>query len=425
MEHLADSESVLGPYAAALRAALSQPFLRLNFATLWVRDQERSRRFFVETLNFEAIVDVQTPSIGRWIVVAPAAAGWLPETAGAGLPGIALVVPPEGSAEHRRIGQNTGFSFLSEDVRSLFEAWSRRGVHFPLPPMEPSWGSGQARYAVFEDLDGNSFSLIEFDEATRQLEAERRARAARLEAERQAAHDMAVAKQVQNRLFPQRQPLVRNLAYAGSCHPARTVGGDYYDFLDLGSRKLGLVLADIAGKGIGAALLMANLQAALRSQCATAWEEPERFLRSVNRLLHENTAETDYATLFFAEYDDATRKLRYSNCGHPPALLLRGDDGLERLEATCTVVGLFEKWDCVMEERELAPGDAVLLYTDGVTEALNDEGEEFGEERLLEAARQHRELSPPEFLAAVADQARGFSPHEQADDITLIVAKCT
>jgi len=424
MEHSANPEGVLGPHAAALRAALVQPFLRLNFVTLWVRDQERSRRFFVETLCFEAIVDVPTPEGGRWIIVAPTALGWLTGMEGAGFPGIALVVPPEGSADHQRIGQNTGFNFLTEDVRSVFEEWSRRGVRFPLPPMEPSWGSGRARYAVFEDVDGNSFSLLEIDEATRMLEAERRAQAARLEAERQAAHDLAIAKQVQGRLFPQRHPLIQTLVYAGICRPARTVGGDYYDFLDLGKRRLGLVVADIAGKGIGAALLMANLQAALRSQCATAWEQPERFLRSVNQLLYENTGEGDYATLFFAEYDDATRKLRYSNCGHPPALLLRGDDSLERLGATCTVVGLFEKWDCAMEEREMAPGDAILLYTDGVTEALNGEGEEFGEERLLEATRQHRELSLPELLAAVADQARRFSPHEQADDITLIVARC-
>jgi serine phosphatase RsbU (regulator of sigma subunit) len=400
-----------------------QPFLRINFVTLWVRDQERSRRFFVEKLVFEAIVDVPTPEGNRWVVVAPTAAGWLSGTVGAGLPGIALVVPPEGSAEHQRIGHSTGFSFLTEDVRSVFEEWSRRGVRFPLPPMEPSWGSGQARYAVFEDVDGNRFSLIEFDEATRRLEAERRAQAARLEAERQAAHDLAVAKQVQTRLFPQRQPLLRTLAYAGICHPARTVGGDYYDFLDLGRGRVGLVLADIVGKGIGAALLMANLQAALRSQCATASEQPERFLHSVNQLLYENTAEGDYATLFFAEYDDDTHKLRYSNCGHPPALLVRGDNSLERLGATCTVVGLFEEWECTMGERELAPGDSVLLYTDGVTEARNGEGEEFGEERLLEAARQPCPL--PELLAAVADQARRFSPHEQADDITLIVAKCT
>ena len=423
MEPSAHPEGVLGPHAAALRAALLQPFLRLNFVTLWVRDQERSRRFFMEKLDFEAIVDMQTPEGTRWIVVAPPAAGWLSGTSGTGLPGMALVVPPDGSAERQRIGQNTGVSFLTEDVRSLFEEWSRRGVRFPLSPMEPSWGNGQARYALFEDPDGNSFSLIEFDEATRTLESERRAQAARLEAERQAARDLAIAKQVQTRLFPQRQPPTRTLAYAGICHPARSVGGDYYDFLDLGSKRLGLVLADIAGKGIGAALLMANLQAALRSQCATAGEQPERFLGSVNQLLYENTADGDYATLFFAEYDVDTRKLRYSNCGHPPALLVRGDNSLERLGATCTVVGLFEEWECTMGERELAPGDSVLLYTDGVTEALNEEGEEFGEERLLEAARQHYPL--PELLAAVADRARRFSPHEQADDITLIVAKCT
>ena len=425
MEDSSHPGGVLGPYAAAIKAALMQPFLRLNFATLWVRDQERSRRFFVEKLAFETIVDMQTPEGGRWIVVAPPAVGWLPGSTGSGVAGIALVAPPEKSAEHQRIGQNTGLSFLTEDVRGVFEEWSRRGVRFSLPPMEPSWGGGQARYAVFEDVDGNSFSLIEFDEATRTLEAERRAQAAKLEAERQAAHDLAIAKQVQARLFPQHQPLTRTLVYSGICHPARSVGGDYYDFLNLGSRRLGLVLADIAGKGIGAALLMANLQAALRSQCATAWEQPERFLQSVNRLLHENTADGDYATLFFAEYDDDTRTLRYSNCGHPPALLLRGDDGLERLGATCTVVGLFEKWDCAMEERVLAPGDTVLFYTDGVTEAMNDEGEEFGEERLLETARRHRGLSPPELLATVVQQARGFSPHEQTDDITLIVAKCT
>jgi serine phosphatase RsbU (regulator of sigma subunit) len=424
MEDSARPEGILGPHAAALRAALLQPFLRLNFVTLWVRDQEQSRRFFAEKLFFQTIVDVQTPEGDRWIVVAPPAAGWLSGTAGAGLPGIALCVPPEGSVEHQRIGQNTGFSFLTEDVRSVFEEWSRRGVRFPLPPMEPSWGSGQARYALFEDVDGNRFSLIEFDEATRALEAERRAQAARLDAERRAAHDLAIAKQVQTRLFPQRRPLIRTLTYAGICHPARTVGGDYYDFLDLGGRRLGLVVADIAGKGIGAALLMANLQAALRSQCATAWEQPERFLASVNQLLYENTADGDYATLFFAAYDDDTRKLRYSNCGHPPALLLRGNNGLERLRTTCTVVGLFEKWDCAMEERQLAQGDALLLYTDGVTEALNGEGEEFGEERLLEVARQHRGLPLPKWLAAVADQARSFSPHEQSDDITLIVAKC-
>lgn len=405
-----DRGGILG---APLAAELSQPFLRLNFATLWVRDQEQSRRFFVDQLGFRVAVDAEVTGVGRWIVVAPLT----------GLPGIALVVPAPGSPESQRIGQNTGFSFLTEDVQAVFEEWSKRGVRFSLPPMQPAWGSGQARYALFEDPDGNHFSLIEFDEATRTLEAERRAQAAKLEAERQAAHDLAIAREVQLRLFPQQQPPLRTLAYAGLCRPAREVGGDYYDFLDLGRGKLGLVIADIAGKGMAAALLMANLQANLRSQCARAWEQPERFLRSVNRLFYENTARNDYATVFFAAYDDDTRRLRYSNCGHPPAILLRRDGTLERLGPTSTVMGLFKEWDCTIAERQVMPGDALTLYTDGATECVNHAGEEFGEERLVEAVRRERGLSPQELLRTVTDQVRQFGWQEQADDITLIVAK--
>ena len=126
MANTAHPGGILGPHAAALRAALTQPFLRLNFVTLWVRDQDRSRRFFVETLCFEVIVDAPTPEGGRWIIVGPAAAGWLTGTAGSGFPGIALAVPLEGSLEQQRIGQSTGFSFLTEDVHGVFEEWSRR-----------------------------------------------------------------------------------------------------------------------------------------------------------------------------------------------------------------------------------------------------------------------------------------------------------
>jgi catechol 2,3-dioxygenase-like lactoylglutathione lyase family enzyme len=229
----------------------SPPFLRLNFATVWVRDQERSRRFFVEQLGFQVAVDAEAPGSGRWIIATPPS----------GLPGIALIAPLDGSADVSRIGQNTGVAFLTEDVKALFEEWSSHGVRFVLPPTEPSWGRGQARHAIFEDVDGNRFSLIEVDEATRAVEAERRAKTARLEAERQAAHDLAIAKEVQSRLFPQRHPPLQTLAYVGLCRSARAVGGDYYDFLDLGKGRLGLVVGDIAGKGIAAALLMANLQA--------------------------------------------------------------------------------------------------------------------------------------------------------------------
>jgi serine phosphatase RsbU (regulator of sigma subunit) len=242
-----------------------------------------------------------------------------------------------------------------------------------------------------------------------------------LEAERRAAHDLAIAKEVQSRLFPQRQPPLATLTYGGICYPARAAGGDYYDFLDLGNGRLGVVLGDIAGKGMAAALLMANLQANLRSQCATASEQPHRFLQSVNQLFYENTAASDYATLYFAEYDDQSRVLRYANCGHLPALLLRHDGGLEKLESTSTVMGMFEHWDCMVEERQLNPGDTLLLYTDGVTEAFDFEEEEFGEERLVETLWQHRDLPPKELLDASAGRVRQFSPQEQADDITLIV----
>ena len=184
------------------------------------------------------------------------------------------------------------------------------------------------------------------------------------------------------------------------------------------------MIGDIAGKGIAAALLIANLQANLRSQCATAVDEPGRFLQSVNRLFFENSTEAAYATLFFAEYDDRSRRLRYANCGHLPALVVRSDGSCERLDPTATVVGIFADWECSVEECQLAEGDMLTLYTDGITESFNDAGEDFGERRLIEALRQSRELAPQAMLASIVDQVRRFSGREQHDDITLVIARC-
>jgi serine phosphatase RsbU (regulator of sigma subunit) len=202
------------------------------------------------------------------------------------------------------------------------------------------------------------------------------------------------------------------------------VGGDYYDFLDLGRERFGLVIADIAGKGIAAALLMANLQANLRSQCATASDEPQKFLRSVNQLFYENTADGDYATFFFADYNDQTRLLRYANCGHLSPLLFHPDRDLERLRPTSTVLGLFKEWNGSIEEKQLSPGDALALYTDGVTESINDAGEEFGEQRLCESLSLHSGLTSQQLLVSIVNEVHSFSASEQQDDITLIVAKC-
>jgi serine phosphatase RsbU (regulator of sigma subunit)/biotin operon repressor len=262
------------------------------------------------------------------------------------------------------------------------------------------------------------------DEVNQAVKAYRRAIAAKLESERRVAQELEIAKEVQARLFPQALPPLRTLDYAGMCLQARHVGGDYYDFLDLGRERLGLVIGDISGKGIAAALLMANLQANLRSQCAIALEQPQQLLRSVNQRFYENTTDSAYATLFFSEYDDQAQRLRYANCGHLSALLLRSDGSVERLHSTCTVVGLFEEWDCSITETRLFFGDTLLLHTDGITESFNDAEEEFGEQRLLESLRRHRELSSATLLHAIVDEVKQFSPHEQDDDITLIVAKC-
>jgi serine phosphatase RsbU (regulator of sigma subunit) len=279
-------------------------------------------------------------------------------------------------------------------------------------------------FTRFKDLDGNSFSLVSFDEITHAIEAERRASAERAEAERRVAQELEIAKQVQSRLFPQDQPPLRTLDYAGTCLQARHVGGDYYDFLAAGRERLCLVIGDVAGKGIAAALLMANLQANLRSQCASGLDQPAVVMQCVNRLFCENTPDNSYATFFFSEYNDQTGRLRYANCGHLPALLVRECGDVERLESTATVLGRFPRWECSVGETTLFAGDTLALYTDGVTEAPSPDGEEFGEQRLLECLALHRGRPPQLLVSAVIDEVRRYSPHEQQDDITLIVAKC-
>ncbi|HZU44521.1 MAG TPA: SpoIIE family protein phosphatase [Terriglobales bacterium] len=255
--------------------------------------------------------------------------------------------------------------------------------------------------------------------------------AERMEAERRAAQEMEFARQVQMRLLPQKAPAMKCLEYTGMCIPARTVGGDYYDFLELRSGRLGLVLADIAGKGVPGALLMANLQANLRSQYALAIDDLPRLLSSVNRLFYQSTDDSSYATMLFADYDDAARSLRYVNCGHLPPLLLRANGSglqkeltVERLSTSTTVLGLFEEWDCKVAEVKLAPGDTLVLYTDGVTEATNLDEEEFGEGRLINVLSSGSDLHTSQILESVVAAVRSFSPGEQQDDITLVVARC-
>jgi serine phosphatase RsbU (regulator of sigma subunit)/predicted enzyme related to lactoylglutathione lyase len=388
-----------------------EPYVRIFKCTVFVKDQDRSLRFYVDQLGFRLVADVAFTPAGRWVAVAP------PD----GSAVLVLIVPAPDSEQAGEVGKHSEVAFITDDVNGTYERWRKRGVAFRYEPVTSTWGG---IHTEFVDVDGNAFTLLGFDESTRQIEERRREMAEQREFERRVAQEIEIAKQVQSRLFPQSFPALRTLEYAGICSQARAVGGDYYDFLNLGRERVGLVIGDISGKGIAAALLMANLQASVRSQCAIALDHPEAFLQSVNRLFFESTTDGSYATLFFAEYDDTARRLRYANCGHLPAILMRKDKTVERLDSTATVLGLFGEWDCAIRQRSLDPGDVLTLYTDGVTEAFGDTGEEFGEARLIEAIGRHRELAPQPMLSALLNDLRAFAPKEQTDDITLIVARC-
>jgi serine phosphatase RsbU (regulator of sigma subunit) len=420
---------------SAVRLDRQDPYLRLQSVMIYVRDLEQSLSFYLDQLGFQLIFDARVQPGRRFVTVAP------PD----GTANLTLVAPEPGSEQYKLIGRPLPITFVTEDVIAKYREWSKRGVRFQFAPRlkrlkyevrvraansadfsapsaehAPIWGGVFTR---FKDLDGNSFSLVSFDEVTHAVEAQRRALAERLDTERRAAQEIEIAKQVQARLFPQSQPPLKTLEYAGLCIQARKVGGDYYDFLSLGGGRLGFVIGDISGKGIAAALLMANLQANLRSQCAIALDQPQRLLCSVNQLFCDNTPDGAFATLFFAEYDDTASRLRYANCGHLPALVLHGDDTVERLEATATVLGIFKDWDCEIGECQLRPGDTLALYTDGITESYNSDDEQFGEHRLIEALQRHRNSSSQCALASIVEEVQRFSPHEQHDDITLIIAK--
>jgi len=403
--------SLLATERTAVRADATDPDLRIFKTNIYVRDQDRSLDFYVNQLGFDLVADARFTQGTRWVAVAPPNGSAI----------LALMAAKPGSAEEALIGRDTHLAFITEDIQGTYDCWHARGVQFMQQPTYMGWGGTLAR---FEDVDGNQFELLASADMNREIEALRKESLHRLETERRAIQELEIARDVQARLFPQRRPAMRTLDYAGLCIQARKVGGDYYDFLSLNEDRLGLLVGDVSGKGIAAALLMANLQANVRGQTALALDCPENMLTSVNQIFYANSTEGAYATLFFAEYVDSQRLLRYANCGHLPGLLLRCDGRLERLDTTCTVLGLFGEWACCpMREYVLNEGDILLLYTDGVTECFNEAEEEFGEERLIAALRQNRDRPVQEMVEVIADEVRRFGSDEQSDDITLIVAR--
>jgi sigma-B regulation protein RsbU (phosphoserine phosphatase) len=227
-------------------------------------------------------------------------------------------------------------------------------------------------------------------------------------------------------LFPQELPTVDGVSLAGHCRPAQGVGGDYYDLFMLDDGRMGLAIGDVSGKGISAALLMASLRASLRGMTLDAPNDLAVMMEKVNRLVYEASASNRYATFFFATYSVATRELVYVNAGHnAPFVIHQGDSAdVRRLEAGGPVVGLLSF--AIYEEQRLTlePGDLLLAYTDGISEAMTVEEEEWGEERMLAAAQSLPDGTAQQILQhlfAQADRFTGKAP--QYDDMTLLLLK--
>ncbi|MGH9748239.1 MAG: PP2C family protein-serine/threonine phosphatase, partial [Candidatus Acidiferrales bacterium] len=237
-------------------------------------------------------------------------------------------------------------------------------------------------------------------------------------------NELSIAREVQEQLFPRSLPELPGLQLAAICRPARTVSGDYYDFIRLGPSRLGIALADISGKGISAALLMASLQASLRSNAMLDGHGGTAGLvERLNQHLFKNTSDDRYATFFYAVYDCDTKSLTYTNAGHLAPFFVHAGK-VQQLDEGGTVVGLFEEVPYTQGSLKVAPGSMLVAFSDGLTEPENVYGEEFGMQRLKDEILRQTSVPPPrlaENLISAAEQWAGSA--EQADDITVVVAR--
>lgn len=239
--------------------------------------------------------------------------------------------------------------------------------------------------------------------------------------------ELEIAREVQERLFPQKLPSVPGLDYCGACRPALGVGGDYYDFLLLPGERFGIAIGDVSGKGIAAALLMASLQASLRGQAIQGKDDLAELMSNVNRLVYEASAENRYATFFYAQYEATTRLLTYVNAGHNPPMIFRrrGQEwDILRLEAGGAVVGLLANFPYRQETVRLERGDTLVAFTDGISEAMNSNDEEWGEELMIEVVKQCEGMNAADTISVIIKAADAFvAGAKQHDDMTLLVAR--
>ena len=239
--------------------------------------------------------------------------------------------------------------------------------------------------------------------------------------------EVEIAREVQERLFPQTLPPIAGLDYAGYCRPALGVGGDYYDFLALAQGHLGVAIGDVSGKGIAAALMMASLQASLRGEATRAPENLAAAISNINRLVYEASSANRYATFFYGQYAPSNHKFDYVNAGHNPPMLFRcaaGKWSVTRLDVGGTVVGLLESYPYQQGSVSLAAGDILVAFTDGISEAMNSADEEWGEDHLMNTIENCASLGAQDIMNRVFTAADAFvAGATQHDDMTLVVMR--
>jgi sigma-B regulation protein RsbU (phosphoserine phosphatase) len=244
--------------------------------------------------------------------------------------------------------------------------------------------------------------------------------------------DLALAAEVQKRLLPSAPPSAEIAEFAAVSVPARTIGGDYYDFIQVGDQRLGIALADVSGKGVAAALIMSVVQASLRIIASDGDISLPRLAARMNEFLYRSTPGNKYATFFYAQVDGERRQLRYVNAGHNPPYLVRGrttaapdeSSPVEELTIGGAVVGMLPGMSYEEATVDLCPGDVLLAYTDGVTEAHNPDNVEFGEDKLKALLSEVAHLSVDEIRERLAAELKAWiKDAEQYDDLTFVVMK--
>ncbi|HEY3458199.1 MAG TPA: GAF domain-containing SpoIIE family protein phosphatase [Bryobacteraceae bacterium] len=236
--------------------------------------------------------------------------------------------------------------------------------------------------------------------------------------------ELAIAREVQQRLFPQERPSIAGVDLVGVCRPAREVGGDYYDFFALAGDVLGLAVGDVSGKGVPASLLMASLQASLRGQILAGAANIDQLVANVNSLVYGTSSVNRYATFFYAQYSPLQRLLTYVNAGHNPPVLLRKHSTVVRLEAGGLPVGLLPAARYEGASIDIEAGDLLLLFSDGISEAMNEQEEEWGEENMLCTLKACSSMEPAGIVKALFEAADAFTGRApQHDDMTLVVAR--